>query len=169
MNRVLNDNRKMQSMTADEADRLFAEIAELELQAAAIGADGDAAMQTLKTKYEQWLAEAKFQLPEKVTELTAYILANSERFQKPRARKTPEGQYGLRSVSNLEISDGSKVYAYVKGAGMNECFEIKVVLKKDAVLKALNEGHQIPGAEIVSGERAFYKVAQELLQKAKGK
>ncbi|MCX6983488.1 MAG: host-nuclease inhibitor Gam family protein, partial [Lentisphaerae bacterium] len=150
-------------------DGLFCEIVEMELTAASIGADGDAEVQKIKDRYEKLLARTKFQLPEKVTELTAYILANSERFQKPRARKTPEGQYGLRSVSNLEISDESKVYAYVKGAGMNECFEIKVVLKKDAVLKALNEGHQIPGAEIVSGERAFYKVAQELLQKAKGK
>ena len=169
MNQVLNDNRKFKAMTSDEADALFAEIAELELQAAAIGADGDAAMQTLKTKYEQWLAEAKFQLPEKVTKLSAYILANSERFAKPRARKTPEGQYGLRSVSNLEINDESKVYAYVKGAGMNECFEIKVVLKKDAVLKALNQGEPIPGAQVVTGERAFYKVSQELVQKAKNK
>ena len=37
MNQVLTDNRKYKAMTADEADKLFAEIAELELAAAAIG------------------------------------------------------------------------------------------------------------------------------------
>lgn len=169
MNQVLNDNRKYKAMTAEEADKLFAEIAELELAAAAIGADGDAAVQALKDKYERLLAEAKFQLPEKATELTAYILANSERFQKPRARKTPEGQYGLRAVSNLEISDDQEVIAYAKGAGMPELLDITIKINRPALLKAINEGHIIKGVSVVSGERAFYKVAQELLAKAKGK
>ena len=169
MNQVLTDNRKYKAMTADEADKLFAEIAELELAAAAIGADGDAEVQKLKDKYESLLAETKFQLPEKVTELTAYIQANPERFQKPRARKTPEGQYGLRSVSNLEINDELAIYNYAKEQGMTELFVTTVKINKDAVLKAINEGHPIPGAQLVSGERAFYKIAQELLAKAKGK
>lgn len=169
MNQVLNDNRKFKAMSADEADRLFAEIAEIELAAAAIAADGDSEVQRVKDRYEQLMGQAKMELPEKVALLTAYIQANPERFQRPRARKTPEGQYGLRTVSNLEVTDESKVYEYVKGAGMSECFEIKTVLKKDAVQKAINEGHQIPGAQVVSGVRTFYKVAQELLAKAKGK
>ena len=169
MNQVLNDNRKFKSMTADEADALFAEIATIELEAVSIGADGDAEVQKIKDVFEKLLYNAKLELPEKVEFLTAYIQANSERFQKPRARKTPEGQYGLRTVSNLEITDEQEVLKYLRGAGMDECLEVSVKVVKPAVIKAINEGHKIPGCQVISGERAFYKIAQELLAKAKGR
>jgi phage host-nuclease inhibitor protein Gam len=169
MNQVLADNRKLKMMTAEAADALFAEIATIELEAATIGADGDAQIQKIKECYEGLLQNAKLDLPEKVEFLTAYILANSERFQKPRARKTPEGQYGLRSVSNLEINDDQEVINYAKGAGMPELLDITIKINKPALLKAINEGHIIKGVSVASGEREFYKVAQELLARAKGK
>lgn len=169
MNQVLNDNRKFKAMTADEADALFAEIATIELEAVSIGADGDAEVQKIKDVFEKLLYNAKLELPEKVEFLTAYIQANPERFKKPRARKTPEGQYGLRSVSNLEINDEQEVITYAKGAGMPELLDITTKINKPALLKAINEGHIIKGVSVASGERAFYKIAQELLAKAKGK
>ncbi len=169
MNQVLIDNRKFKAVDADEADALFAEIAGIELQAAAIGADGDAEVQRLKDKYEKLLTDAKLGLEEKVEFLTQYIQANTDRFQKPRARKTPEGTYGLRTVSNLEIEDPKALLIYAKENNLTDLYEINVTLNKKAIQKAISEGMTIPGARIADGERAFYKINQELLSKAKGK
>ncbi len=168
MTTVMNDNRKYKAMTADEADALFAEIARIELSIAKIAAAGDRELAKVKEKFAAQLEPMKSELPGKVEKLKSYVEANKERFLKPRARKTPDGQYGLRTVSNLDIEDETKLLAWAREHGiLGELFETEYKVRKDAVTTALNDGTELPGCEVQSGERAFYKVSAELMSAAR--
>lgn len=168
MTTVMNDNRKYKSMTADEADALFAQIAKLELEVAKIAAAGDRELARIKDKYVAQLEPMKAELPGLVEKLKNYVGANKERFIKPRARKTEMGQYGLRNVSNLSIEDETRLLSWAREHNtLPELFDTIYKVRKEAVANQLSNGQELPGCEMQSGERAFYKVSQELVSAAK--
>ena len=166
MNIVLRDNRKYKAMTAAEADALLEEIVKMSIEDTRQAAIYDKKLAAIKSEFEDKVNPLRTLMKQQAAELEAYINANPERFAKPRARKTPFGSYGLRSVSSLEITDEAAVIAIVKAKALPLYTEV-IKLDKKAVEKAICDGHSIPGAEIQSGERAFYKANKELIDAAK--
>jgi len=166
MNSVLHDNRKYKAMKADEADALLKEIVELRIEEVRLAAIYEKKCAAIKSEYEEKAAPITGIIKDKAAELEAYINANPERFQKPRARKTLFGSYGLRSVSGLEITDELTVIQVARRRGLPLYTEVTKIDKK-AIENAINAGEDIPGAQIVSGERAFFKEDKALLDKAR--
>ena len=159
----LSDNRAMRAMSVQDADALFQEIALLTVK-----------IEKTKAQYEKRIAELKAaagreteapeaELREKVATLNHYILANPERFVKPRQHQTDYGRYGVRSVSNLEITDEEAVKAAVK-ANAIPALVVTEKLDKKALEKAIGDGLSIPGCEMRRGEVASYTVAKALME-----
>lgn len=159
----LSDNRALRSMTVQQADALFQEIALLTVK-----------IEKTKASYEKRIAELKAaagreteapeaELREKVATLNHYIQANPERFVKPRQHQTDYGRYGVRTVSNLEIVDEEAVKASVRLQNI-PALVVTEKLDKKALEKAIGDGLSIPGCEMRRGEVASYTVAKALME-----
>ena len=159
----LSDNRALRAMTVQQADALFQAIALLTVQ-----------IEKTKAQYEKRIAELKAaagreteapeaELREKVAVLNHYILANPERFIKPRQHQTDYGRYGVRTVSNIEITDEEAVKLAVKAQAIPALLVIEKLDKK-ALKKAIGDGAAIPGCEMRRGEVASYTVAKALME-----
>jgi len=166
MNNVLSDNRKYKAMTAAEADKLLETIVGHSIDGVKLASAYEKKMAALKAEFEEKAEPISKLIKANAAELEAYILANPERFLKPRARKTLFGSYGLRTVTNLEITDELAVIRLAREKALPLFTEV-IKLDKKAVEKAISEGVKIPGAEIQTGERAFYKESKELIDQAK--
>lgn len=95
--------------------------------------------------------------------IATIIMAHKEWFQKPRAQKTPLADFGLRkSPDSVKITDSEKVIAYSDEEG-EELYDNQPVISKDAVLRLLKEGLEIPGATLQGGEKAFIKIKMDNL------
>lgn len=146
-------------MTVEEADALFAEIADLEIKSAEIAARYDDEIATLKREQTDALSPLSNELKEKIDLLSRYIRANTDRFQKPRKRRTTHGTYGLALSSILQL-DPAKEKVLVEYADRHglELYSNEIKLDKKSITAALREGRQVPGATLITGEVASYKV-----------
>ena len=148
---VLKDNRKYQAMTVQEADDLFLRIARLK-----------AAIDKETAAHKKKLADLEMAHKDKIAsdlaakealekELSAYILANPDRFVKP--RKHPVGQIGSYGITTdpayVDISDEDAVIKYASENRYDDLIRLKVKLDLDAVRCRIEGGETIPGADIV--------------------
>lgn len=166
MANIITDTRAALAMSVQEADQLFQRLAEATVIAMAVAAAYDQRLADIKaeaaTAREQHLAIIK----PLEARLRDYINAHPERFQKPRMRKTEFGQYGLRTVTNLEITDEMAAIMSVKAQAL-QALVITEKLDKKAIEKAISDGATISGAEIRTGEIVKYDVKKELLDRVK--
>lgn len=138
----------------------------------------EARLEKSRAKYELRIAQIKSRHLEEINEdsiiqaelekrLTGYVMANQDRFTKPRMHKTDFGEFGLRTVSNLEITDPNALEQALQENGYDDCYEIITSLKKSAVRKRIEAGEIIAGAEVSTGVRASYRVLKSLLDAAR--
>ena len=159
----LTDNRSMRAMSVQEADALFREIALLTVKISKIEAGFEKRIADLKAAAHFETGGMKADLRNKTALLTAYIQANPERFIKPRQHQTDYGKYGVRTVSNLEITDEEAVKLAVKAQGI-PALVVTEKLDKKALEKAISDGQSIDGCELRRGEIASYTVAKALME-----
>lgn len=148
---ILKDNRKYQAMTVAEADDLFLRIARLK-----------AAIDKQIAAHKKKLAELELAHKEKIAEdlaakealekeLSAYVLANPDRFQKP--RKHPVGQIGTYGITTdpayVEITGEDAVVEYARENGYDDLILLQVKLDKDAIRRRIEAGEIIPGADLI--------------------
>lgn len=167
MNTTLADNRKFIAMTEVEADEVFASIAQLETECAAIDAVAEQRIAAIKRDAEDAAAIKRAEIIRKAAELERYITAHRDRFQSPRARKTNWGQYGLRTVTNVQVTNETELMAFATINNRRDLIEVVTKLDKSGVAAAIDKGEALPGAAKVTGERTFYKTAKALLDAAK--
>lgn len=163
---TMTDNRKFMAMTPEDADKVMQSIARLEIDLAVSVAATDRKIAAIKAKLEEDTADNRQLLNELADILDKYIKAHPERFQKPRARKTKFGNYGMRTVSNLEITDPVSLLDRLQKAKQDDFLTVKTALNLKAIEAALINNQTIDGAVIVSGERSFYKVDRLLIDEA---
>ena len=159
----LSDNRALRSMTVEQADKLFQVIALLTVKIKKIEAGYEKRIAELKAAAGRETEALEAELRENVATLNHYILANPERFIKPRQHQTDYGKYGVRTVSNLEILDEEAVKAAVKANGIPALI-VTEKLDKKALEKAIGDGADLDGCELRRGEIASYTVAKALLE-----
>ena len=162
----INDNRTALAMSSDDADRIFQEIAEMTIVATAAAAEFDKRLADIKAQAAEARSIYQKLLAPLETQLQDYISAHPERFIKPRMRKTEFGKYGLRTVTNLQITDEVAAVMSVKAQGI-PAIVVTEKLDKKALEKAISDGVTITGAEIRSGEVVKYDVKKELLDRIK--
>lgn len=158
-----SDNREFQSATVADADKHFEVLAQLEIGIKAKKAAAEKKIAAIKVKLIAETEAAVDEYNEQMGWINSYILANKERFIKPRQRKTEFGKYGLRTATKLHIQDADKVIQYAEGAEL-PLFTVKKTVDKKQVEKHLAEGHTVPGAKMISGDIAGFKVSKELLE-----
>ena len=163
MPKPLSDNRKYRAMSVEEADQLFQEIAQLTIQLNRISTAYEFKIGELKAAAGRETEPLAAELKKREEELTGYILANPERFIKPRQHVTEYGKYGVRQVAGLEITDEEAVKASVRLQHLPALLVIEKLDKK-ALEKAISEGVVINGCEMRRGEIASYTVAKALLE-----
>lgn len=161
MTTQISDNRKYESMTVEDADALFQQIAELE-----IAIDRDAALtekkiSDLKAAHVERTADQQEEHDRLVDELNKYIRANKNRFITPRQHQTSFGKYGLRTARTLQIADEESVIK-TSDALKLKLYNIQKVIDKKAVTNALLNKTKIPGATLISGDLATYSVDKAL-------
>ena len=163
----INDNRAAKAMTAEEADSLFQQLAERIIEATATAARYEKRLAALKAEAAENRKLDMKTIKPLEQQLESYINAHPQRFQRPRMRATEFGKYGLRTVTNLEITDEAACAASVK-AQQIPAIVVTERLDKKAMEKAISDGHTITGAEIRQGEIMKYDVKKDLLDRVKG-
>ena len=145
---ILKDNRKYQAMTVAEADSLFLRIARLKAVVEKETAAHKKKLAELEEAHKAKLAGPLAEKEELEAELTAYILANPDRFERP--RKHPVGQIGSYGITTdpafITITDKKAVIEYALEQGYDDLCRVERVPDKDAVLARIQAGEKIPGA-----------------------
>lgn len=148
---TLKDNRKFQAMTVQEADTLFLQIAKLK----AVIDKKTAAHKKRLADLEEALHDdldnlitEKDQLEEM---LTSYILANPERFSKPRKHLVGQiGSYGITTdPAYVEITDADTFIQYAMEQGYDDLCNVTRKPDKDAAKERILDGEMLPGAKLV--------------------
>ena len=163
MSKPLADNRKYRAMSVEEADLMFRQIAMLTVKLNRIRAGYEKKIAEMKAAADRETEQPENELKKLEAELTGYILANPERFVKPRQHVTEYGKYGVRQTAGLEITDEEAVKAAVKLRNIPALLVIEK-LDKRVLEKAISEGIKLDGCEMRRGEIASYTVAKALLE-----
>ncbi len=158
----LSDNRKYSSMTVAEADAMFQRLAMLEINIKRSAAAADKKIAEIKEKHANETDSARREYNDLCKELDGYILANKDRFIKPRQRQTEFGKYGLRTATALKITDEDAVVRSSDELKL-ALYSTKKTVDKKAVEKALSDGMKISGAVIESGDIASFSVEKKLM------
>lgn len=153
----LEDTRIYQAMTVEDGDRLFGELAVLEVRILAKTSSADKRIAEIKQKTAEDTAELESLLARKQEELKEYIKAHPERFEKPRMRKTEFGKYGLRNADKIAIEDEDAVIRYADDMGL-DLYKTTKKAVAEKIKEALSAGVKVPGVRKISGEVASYTV-----------
>ena len=151
MSSKLQDIRQLKAMTVAEADAIFIEIARIKAQ-----------IEKEEAALKKRLADATAAFKDKTVnlflakealekELTAYIIANPERFEKP--KKHPVGVIGTYGITTdkayVVIQDKEEIIDYAIYNGYDDIIRTERTPDKDAILRRFNSGEDIPGAAVV--------------------
>jgi len=149
----LADTRVIQQMTVSEADALFRRYAVLKARIAAKASAKDKKIAEIEEKAAQETAEEKAEHDAIEKDLASYILAHPDRFKNPRMRVTDVGKYGMRESTKVEIQDEDGVAAFSDANDLS-LYELKIAIDKKAVKAALENGYEVSGAKLVTGDLA---------------
>ena len=165
---VMDDNRAALAMTEAEADLVFQSIAEETILLTRKMAAYERHLAAVKAEAAAAKAQSDAILKPLVRQLSDYIKAHPEQFAMTRAKKTPFGSYGLRKVSDLEITDEAALLKSLMAHDLKDGYEVTTKIVKKAVERMVRSGDtRIAGAVIRKGERVGYTVKKELLDNAK--
>ena len=167
----LIDNRKFQTMTEAEADDLYLRIARLKAGLDKVTAAHKAKIADLELAHKNRIAADVAEKAALEAELAAYILANPGRFQKP--RKRPVGLIGTYGITTdpayVEVLDKEALVDYALEQGYDDLYQVERTVCKDAVLRRIRAGEEIPGARVVEAgdvaKLSFRKGYAEALEK----
>lgn len=144
------DNRQYQAMTVDEADALFLRIAK---HKAALERKGAAYKARLAKLEEEFLADTRTERDaynNLSSELIAYIIANPDRFKKP--RKHPVGGIGSYGITTdpaiVNITDKDVLIQFILDNGYDDLCKVTRVPVKEAILRRMMAGEDLPGVRI---------------------
>jgi len=158
------DPRASAAMTAEQADALFAELAQADIRVKKAQAAAERRISEIKEKCLADTAEDQERVRSLAASLAEYILAHRDRFQKPRQRKTEYGKYGLRTSTCTDILDEDALRAISDERGLG-LYRVEAKIDKKAVEKALADGEDLgDAARVVSGDVASYDVSRDLLK-----
>ena len=145
-------------MSIGEADKLFEEIAVKETEIKKENAICDRKIAKLKSDLETKTAQLKADVAVLSKRLSEYVKNHKDRFIKPRQRTTNFGKYGVRTVTELVITDEQTIIEFAKENNL-PFFKVEYKVDKKAIEKALRKGSEAPGAYRKVGDIISYNVA----------
>lgn len=158
------DTRTAQNMTVEQADELFAQLAQADIRVKKAQAAAEKKIADIKEKCLAETQDDAETVKELAEELARYILENKNRFAKPRQRRTPFGKYGLRTATKLVIYDEQAAIDIAAGH-QADITSTKVTIDRKLVELAMADGVDFrDSAKMVSGDIATYDVDRKLLK-----
>jgi phage host-nuclease inhibitor protein Gam len=114
-------------------------------------------------KFDQDFGTLKIDTDLEEKEIALIIINHKEWFDRPRTQKTANCEFGLRkSPDSVKINDAEAIIQW-SDDNQIKLYDLCPTINKDAVAAAIVDGNVIPGAELISGERAFVKVKTDNL------
>ena len=150
----------------DRAKQRMAEIAALECRIAVADARAEKRIADIKTKHEDDIALPKQQLGALREELAAYIQANPQQFARPRTVNTSTGRFGLRTVTDLLITDRDAVVQHCLDHGYDGALKVVRTPIKTEIQTLIEAGDSVPGAQIRTGDTVVITVSKALVKDA---
>jgi len=155
-------------LTTEQADHCMSEIRRLTCDREKVLARYEARIARLTAEAQDMTADYDRELERLTSQLAQYIMAHSERFEKPRKRKTPDGTYGLHTSTRLCVDNEDLLIEALCDRGYTECIKrVKHKLVKPAIVRLLTAGETLPGATLEVGEIAHCKVHKALIDEAR--
>lgn len=155
----IDDTREFEAMSIGEADKLFEEIAVKETEIKKENAICDRKIAKLKSDLETKTAQLKADVAVLSKRLSEYVKNHKDRFIKPRQRTTNFGKYGVRTVTELVITDEHAIVEFAKENNL-PLFKVEYKVDKKAIEKLIVDGKEIPGAYRKVGDIISYNVAK---------
>ena len=147
----LQDNRKYQAMTVQEADELFLQIARIKAKIEKETASHKAKLAELELAHKNKLSASLAEKDALEAELSAYILANPDRFEKP--RKHVVGQIGTYGITTdpafVEITCADTVLTFALDNGYDDIQRVTRSVDRNAVARRIADGEEIPGCRLI--------------------
>lgn len=150
----------------DQADTMLRELFDARLAILRREAAAEAQISEIRERLRLDTAQHRLLVELREAQLSAFILANRDLFDRPRMRRTSWGSYGLRSSSRLEIREPDLLIQWAKDNGYTDLYRTTETLLKPAVAKRLAAGEIIPGADVDHGEASEYKLDTAALEAA---
>lgn len=149
---ILQDNRKVQAMTVEDADGLFKRMVAVKAAMRREEAAKEKRIANIELKHHDAVAPLVTEYRTLESELLRYIMAHPERFVKPRKHKVGEqGTYGIETdPASVKIDKDrlEELKAFADERGYFICqTEIKPV--KTAIAKLCAAGVDVPGVTCV--------------------
>jgi hypothetical protein len=151
----------------DEARCVFDHMAMTMLDLAKKDAAFEKRIATLKTEHAAATCKERALMGSGEDLLAHFIEQHKDQFADPRKVKTSMGSFGLQAVSELVIENQVRLERFLVENKIEDCFELAFRTIKTAIRKRLEVGEKIPGAKIVSGDTAVYKVDKALVDQAR--
>jgi phage host-nuclease inhibitor protein Gam len=165
----MNRMKDLRIMTPEAADGVMAKIARTETSIELHKARANSKIATIKAELTERLAPLEAERESLGSALKQFVESFRGLFSKPRKRKSEAGEYGLQTVTSVEIADEEQLLDHLMECGYDDCFETVHKLKKPAIKKRMASGCDLPGVSVVTGDTAVYKVNPELLKDARDK
>jgi hypothetical protein len=154
-------------LSLDDATAIFNRLAERTLVLEARNASFEKRVARLKAQHEESCSKLVSDIDDHALALTSFIETNRGLFNDPRKVKTSLGSFGLQTVSELKITDEDLLVQHLLGSGYDDCYEVVRKPIKAPVKARIKTGETIPGAIVVEGDTAVYKVDRALIAKAR--
>ena len=154
------------SPTIQDAAQQLAEIRRLKVERECIIAVAEDKIAAVTRKAQAQTDPIDRQIEVAAKNLGDFILANRHLFSERRTHATPDGKFGLREASRLEVTNADALLERILDNGYDDCVKITRSLVKPAITRRLKDGEDFPGCHVQTGDVAFYDVSKVLISKA---
>jgi hypothetical protein len=165
MNRIADLRSTIKTLS--EADACFREFALLTKSLAVADAKHELRVAGLAAAHVERTAAERQQLEAGRAAIAAFVDNNRALFEKPRTRKNDQGEYGLRTATELCITDQDALLEALMDRGYDTCMEVVRKPVKSAIRDRLNDGETLPGCTVNTGDTVVCKVSKALLDEAR--
>ena len=139
---------------------------ELTCQREVILAKAEKKIATLTAEAEQDTLELDRQLVGVEQRAIAILDENKKRFKDPRTLATPDGKYGFRSSSALQVTDEDALVDILMEHGYQDCCRTEHHLNKPNIRQRLEAGEKLPGCTVKDSDDHVFEVKKALIKKA---
>ena len=156
---------------------MLEEYARAATQKAAIEARLERRIVELKSKDQPKLDNLDAAMASLSAAITEFITANRSAFAKPRTRKTSFGEYGLRTVTSLDVQPDTAadetIFIEIKAVDFLDCIQITEALCKPNIIARIQTSPEdaawfaAHGVTLKTGDTVVLKVAKALIDQAK--
>lgn len=147
----LKDNRKYQAMSFEEADSLFLQIAHLRSRIEREASSHKKKLAELELAHKEKVDPLARELDQLQEELSSFILANPEKFLKPRKHLVGQiGSYGIvTDPAYCRIDNKEAFLQFAMENGYEDLYRTDRIPDKAAIMERALAGEKLEGVTVI--------------------